>query len=737
MQFSRIRTGRPSSASSLLGLLSLFSSLVILPDAVAAAEDSADSKAGTAGASAAAPDALAPIAVTSARLRDARIDLSPSVGTTVYAIDSQGLAALSQGSASSFDEVLLHLPGVSKDSKASGSLHVRDDHGNVQYRINGVQLPENLSGFGTSIDTRFVEHLDFLTGALPAQYGLRTAGVVEIQTREGKITPGGQLEVQTGDHHDLEPSAQAFGSAEDVTWYFSGSGLASAQGIENPQPGTTAIHDQTRQQRGFANLSWFVDDDTRLALMMGLYHGRFQIPDNPGQSAAFTLTGVSSATTGQSALASAQLNEVQLEDNRFLAASFQQTRGKLDFQVSVFHQYSALHYQPDPVGDLVFNGVAADILRSASSNGVQLDGAWKANPLHTIRAGLAYTAASTTSATVAQVFAVDGTGAQAGITPLALADTSSQNGQQESLYVQDEWRVLPTLTVNGGLRYDHTNAFVSEAQYSPRLNVAWHPDDATLVHAGFSRYFTPPPQELSSQRNIALFAGTSNAALTPYADPVRAERSSYVDIGVAHTLNDHLVLAVDTYLKEASNLLDEGQFGQALILSPYNYARARVHGLELSATFSTRQWAAYGNLAMQRALASDIVSGQAVFGGSELAYIASHPIYLDHDQRLTASAGSSVHLGSVLLSADVLAGSGLRRSAPGVPNGDHLPGYQVTNLGGSQTWALGKARELEARLSLLNLFDRSYLLRDGTGVGVGAPQYGLRRTVYLGLSLHL
>src|SRR5580658_3201204 len=113
------------------------------------------------------------ISVTAQKLKQARIDMEPKVGTTIYTIDSSLIDAMGQGDATPFDEVLLQLPGVDKDSKASGSLHVRDDHANVQYRVNGVTLPENISGFGTSIDSRYVSKIDFITGTIPAQYGLR------------------------------------------------------------------------------------------------------------------------------------------------------------------------------------------------------------------------------------------------------------------------------------------------------------------------------------------------------------------------------------------------------------------------------------------------------------------------------------------------------------------------------------------------------------------------------------
>jgi hypothetical protein len=157
-----------------------------------------------------------------------------------------------------------------------------------------------------------------------------------------------------------------------------------------------------------------------------------------------------------------------------------------------------------------------------------------------------------------------------------------------------------------------------------------------------------------------------------------------------------------------------------------------VKGIELSTTYSQKNYSAYINLAIERSQASDIISGQSLFSSSELAYIASHNIYLDHDQRLTASLGASYRMNeSTKCMVDGLYGSGLRRQGlNGSPNGDHLPAYVIVNLGATKEWKIGTRSTLEARVSLLNIFDRVYELRDGTGIGVGAPQFGLRRSVF-------
>jgi outer membrane receptor protein involved in Fe transport len=682
------------------------------------------------------PQNVERITVTAQKFKEARINLSPKVGTTVYSIQDTLIDAIGQGAATPFDEVLLRMPGVDKDSKASGSLHVRDDHANVQYRIDGVQLPENISGFGTSIDARYVSKIDFLTGTLPAQYGLRTAGVVEIETREGRPKPGGQISLTAGGNGLFEPSGQVFGATGALTYYLSGSYLANNYGIEFPTPDRSNPHDKTRQAKTFGNLSYYLDDSTRLGFLFGTYDGRFQIPVNPGQQPGFSLTGFSDVNTGFIALPSSQLDQNQTEVNRFFVGTLQRSLGALDYQLSLFHQYSDLHYKPDPHGDLIYLGTASDTLRSNDANGVQLDTSYKLNVTHTVRFGGGYTQQRTQSNNSVNVFPVDADGNQASSDPLTIIDDSSQVGRIYSAYLQDEWHIAPKLTMNYGARFDHVNSFVKEQQLSPRLNVAYQLTDETAVHAGYSRYFTPPPQELASQKSIDLYANTTNQAAVAVSDNVKSERTHYFDVGIVHKVSPNLTLALDTYYKKIRNLIDEGQFGAALILSPFNYDRGYAKGLELSATYSDKQWTWYGNFAYQKAQGTNIISGQALFSPDRLAYIADHNIYLDHDQTYTASGGVSYRFGANRVSADALFGSGLRRTGDdNVPNGQALPHYSVANAAYVHTWSSPVVGEIEGRLGVLNLFDKSYELRDGTGVGVGAPQWGIRRTLFGAISI--
>src|ERR1039458_8109188 len=123
---------------------------------------------------------LAPTTVVG-RLDVARSQIVPDLGATVYTVNQAQIAALPGGDNAPFNQVLLRAPGMAQDSAANGDLHLRGEHANIQYRINDVLLPEGISGFGQELDTRFVDSLRLITGSLPAQYGFRTAGVVDLQ----------------------------------------------------------------------------------------------------------------------------------------------------------------------------------------------------------------------------------------------------------------------------------------------------------------------------------------------------------------------------------------------------------------------------------------------------------------------------------------------------------------------------------------------------------------------------
>jgi outer membrane receptor protein involved in Fe transport len=254
------------------------------------------------------------------------------------------------------------------------------------------------------------------------------------------------------------------------------------------------------------------------------------------------------------------------------------------------------------------------------------------------------------------------------------------------------------------------------------------------LHIGYARYFVPPPYESLSPAAIAQVQGTTVAPEVTQNDTVRAERSHYFDAGVSQVVIPGLTVGVDAYYKISKNLIDEGQFGAPIILTAFNYAQGIQTGVELTASYERGPLSLYGNVAWSRAMGKDINSAQFNFSAADLAFIQNNYIHLDHDQTWSGSAGAAYVFNPdtaypTRVSADLLVQSGLRADG-GVPNGIALPSYATANLSVVQRI---DART-DVRLDVLNLADTSYEIRNGTGVGVGAPQYGIRRTILAGVT---
>lgn len=669
------------------------------------------------------------ITVTATRLDDARSSIQPSLGASRYDFTSGVIDAIPRGEQAPLNQVLLRAPGVAQDS--FGQIHVRGDHGNVQYRLDGVQLPEGLSLFNNAMSTQYARNLSLITGALPAQYGFRQAGVVDITLKSGTTDPGAEATMIGGSRNYLQPAFSYGGRSGAIDYFATGQYLHNGVGIENPTPSDMPIHDDTDQWHALGKVTGIVDEQTRVSFIAGGSSASYQIPNNPGQPAAFTVAGADT-------LNSALLDQRQWESTWFGIASLQKHYAAADFQLSGFTRYSKLAYKPDPFGDLMFNGIAPWSNRTSLVFGVQGDGSWKVLDGHTLRGGFLVQREHATSFTNAQVLPVDATGTPTSDQAQVMIQGGDNIGWTYGFYLQDEWKLSPTVTVNYGLRFDAVDAITPENQLSPRINVVWQPNDVLTAHAGYARYFTPAPLAQVNNGAIAATLGTTAAPMLTTNDPVRAERSHYFDAGFELQPTDGLKFGFDAYYKIATNLLDEGQFGAPIMLTSFNYAQAEVKGIELTASYETGPWMIYGNLAWSEAKGTNINSAQFNFDPAELAFIAQNWIYLDHNQSWTGSAGAAYTFNqgsdyATRLSGDVIYGNGLRKTVV-TPNDEALPSYATVNLSLVQKIPIKGTRGTQIRFDLLNLFDTSYQLRDGSGVGVGAPQFGMRRTFLVGLT---
>jgi outer membrane receptor protein involved in Fe transport len=676
------------------------------------------------------------------QLDKARSQILPNLGATAYTHTQDQIESQSQGENAPFNQVMLRSPGVAQDSAANGDLHVRGEHANLQYRIDDVLLPEGITGFGIELDPRFVNSMQLITGSLPAQYGFRTAGVVDIQTKSGALNEGGSVGLYGGSFDTIRPSFEYGFRQGQWNVFVDGSYDHNALGIENPTGSSQAIHDDTDQYRGFLYASRILNDTSRISIIGSASYADYQIPINPNQPPVSTQNNGVPWVPGT--FAPTDLNDNQNEQNYYGVIAYQKSAGDLNLQVAGFGRDSSAHYVPGNIpAALYYNGgVATDENRILDSGGLQADASYDLGDKHTLRGGAMVWGEFVTadsSTTVFPAAAGNITGAQ---------EIFIQNNTPSALfagaYLQDEWKIRSKVTLNYGARFDEYSASAdSENQFSPRVNLIYQPTEATTLHAGYSRYFTPPPLEAVPAGDVAAFNGTSGAPVVTTADPVRAERANYYDAGISQKLIPGLQLGLDGYYKTAQQQLDDGLFGQSLILSSFNYSVGRVYGVEFTASYTTGGFSSYANLAYSVAQGEGASSAQFLWPDQgTVNYVHGHWIYLDHDQRVTGTFGASQvwkegEKFATRVYADAIYGSGLRQdgseniggsldASDPIPNGGSVPAYYTINVGVEQSFKLTKQQSVKARLDVVNLTDNSYELRSGTGVGVNAAQYGAR-----------
>ena len=508
-----------------------------------------------------------------------------------------------------------------------------------------------------------------------------------------------------------------------LNYYWTGSYLHDGIGIENPTGSANPLHDDTDQYRIFGYSSYILDDTSRFVLLTSGYQGDFEIPNNPGQTPQFT-------DMGRSKFNSAALDETQVEQDAYAILAYQKKIDDFNMQASIFTLYSSVLFRPDDTGDLIFNGVASRVDRDIFSNGLALDTSYKLTDQHTLRGGFFFTEQHATVGTATLVFPVDADGNQTSDVPERIVDNSGRYGYLYGLYLQDEWKPFEQLTINFGGRFDIVDAFAHENQLSPRINIVWEPLTGTTLHAGYARYFTPPPLENVEQGTVSKFDGTTNESAIQKDSVTKSERADYFDAGATQQIAKGFNVGIDGFYKSSHSVLDEGQFGEALILSSFNYKRGEIYGGEFTANYDSGGFVAYLNAAYEWARGTNVSSAQFLFDPDEFAYIKKNWVFLDHDQRFTGSGGISYTWNDWRAGIDGLYGNGLRR---GFANTQKNHPYETFNVNLSRRFQVTEKTAVKIRFDVVNILDTIYELRDGSGI-VSEPRNSVSGAVSTALS---
>ena len=339
------------------------------------------------------------VTVTAEKLAAARNGIQTQTGASTYTITAKDIQDQPGGDNAPLNSVILQAPGVAQDS--FGQLHVRGEHNGLQYRLNGIILPEGISVFGQTLDPRLAESVRLITGALPAEYGNRTAGIIDIQTKSGVFDDGGEVSVYGGSHSTLSPSIAYGGSSGHFNYFVSGDYTTNTLGIESPDGSSDPLHDRTKQYHGFAFLQDILDQNSSVTAMLGTSNAMFQIPNQRRPAAHRARRHCRAGTAGsrqRQFRAERQWRDRLSVAKIWTSASARSPitassaicirRDRWTIQISAFGRYSSLYFTPgNNVGDILYNGLAQTAYKRDVAYGLQAEGAWHLGdrPHHPLR----------------------------------------------------------------------------------------------------------------------------------------------------------------------------------------------------------------------------------------------------------------------------------------------------------------------------------------------------------------
>ncbi|HWB53959.1 MAG TPA: hypothetical protein VG722_07195, partial [Tepidisphaeraceae bacterium] len=362
--------------------------------------------------------------VVTANLDEARDQIAPSLGAATYSMGPSQIASTPRGQDAPFQQVLLRAPGVVEDSY--GQEHVRGEHGNLTYRVNGVILPQPLNGFGQELDTHLIDSVTLIDGTLPAQFGFHTAGIVDVNTKTGKSLNGSEISIYGGGYDTYDAAYETGGTDGNLDYFVTTSYKHNNFGIENTTGSHSPIHDETNQERMFTYLSYRLDDTSRITAMINASYATFELPDTPGLPQEYSLANHPNAS-------SSDVNEQQNEQNYYGVISYQQLLGDFSYQISAFNSYGQIHFMPDYSSDLIYQGVSSAVFNNFITNGVQFDASYYVNEQHILRFGFQadYTVEALDTGTA--VFSVDAAGNQTSDMPEFINDNSGNQAWEYGL----------------------------------------------------------------------------------------------------------------------------------------------------------------------------------------------------------------------------------------------------------------------------------------------------------------
>jgi outer membrane receptor protein involved in Fe transport len=652
------------------------------------------------------------------------------MGNSKYTMTAEDISNLPAGEATPLNDVLLQMPGVALDQNQE--IHIRGEHAGIQYQMNNIMLPLDINNdptFTQLLNSYFVRSVSLIDGVLPAQYGYRTSGVIEIQTKNGCDGGNNNFTIYGGMYDTTQPSFQLQGCDGRFSYYLTGLYLHSSLGLSSATPGHDPIHDSVNQGQGFTYLTYEANDSTKLSFIGGMTVADNEFPNRPGLRPLFRLDGVSPANYPSTAISSG----LDQQDYYGVLALNGAIGEKFSYQLAYAIHYNTQTFNPDPVGDLIYQGISPKVFNSDLANTLQGDTTYHLGD-HTFAAGFYLGEYGVESDNTSQVFEENNGTQVPPFVPISVRANLNKINILFGFYLQDTWQISEKFSVNFGSRWDRADGFVDDSQFSPTINFIYKARPDTTLHAGFARNFQVPNfQGISA--GTAKLDGTSGGTGLPVGTSLDAETDSTWDVGYTHQFTLRLQWAQDSYFRIDRHYIDEGQFGFVPLDAPFNYVRGYGAGIENTLSYNVRDFGLRATAFVAREEDRGVATGQYNFPPlGQLQYIDNHYIILDHTPLVGISGGIAYRWRDYKFTFDGLYSSGLRG---GFGNTDQLPVVWQINIGAVRKFTLPAIGELENRIALINIFDRTNLIRPATGIGVFQSAYGPRISLYDGITVPL
>jgi outer membrane receptor protein involved in Fe transport len=527
------------------------------------------------------------------------------------------------------ESIVASTPGFVTDD--NGRMHPRGSESQVQYVVDGIPITDNMSAiFSTSIDARTLRNVEVLTGGIPAEFGDKLAGVINLNTRSGLEGPtqggisfsGGSF--STGEVGvDFSTHTKKFGFLTNLS-------ASTSQRYLDP-PTLDNFHNFGRTGKGFFRLDYQFNQKDSLRGTFTFGGSNFQVPNRLIQEIA------------------GQDQKQQLRDNSQNITYLHIFSPNTVANISFFNRSASARLTSNPAS----NPVAAFQDRSLRNFG-WLGSLATTKGKHNLKFG-----GQATITPVREHFSfyptvpfddlVDDNGnvfpnpvnAFSAARPFTF--DGKRTGRMLSAYVQDRFTVLKNLTVDAGLRYDNYRLLLGEQAFSPRIGLAYYiPKTKTTLRASYNRLFQSPPTE-----NLLLASSTQAAAISPIAvlqgvttvRPILPDKEHAFEIGAQQGLSKYFRLNLTVYQKRIENFSDKDQFFETGVIFPISISSGRVTGeearLESTEIHGFRMFVSYANA---RAYGVTPING-GLFLGEDPGDILVPGLKFanDHDQRNEAN----------------------------------------------------------------------------------------------------